>query len=181
MNGTPISLAGRAAELRQAFDRSFARPPALEAVRTEDYLAIRVAGNPYALRVAEIAGLFADKVVTPVPSALPALLGVFGLRGAIVPVYDLAVLLGHVAHVAQAAPRWLALARSREPVALAFEAMEAQLAVSPQDVILEAGDAGAQARRRLRAEGAPRPIAELPSLLDEIDRRVAAIRSTREA
>lgn len=177
MSGNQVQLAGRVEMLREAFDRSFAQPPVLEAARTEDLLAIRVAGNPYALRVAEIAGLFADKAVVPVPSAVPELLGVSGLRGAIVPVYDLAVLLGYPA---QAAPRWLVLARSREPVALAFDAMEAQLAVSPQDVIFEVGDAGAHARGSLRAEGGLRLIAHLPSVLDDIHKRVEATRSNKK-
>lgn len=179
MSGTQVQLAGRVEALREAFDRSFAQPPVLETVRTEDWLAIRVAGNPYALRVAEIAGLFADRVVVPVPSAVPELLGVSGLRGAVVPVYDLAVLLGCPAQVA---PRWLVLARAREPVALAFDAMEAQLTVAPQDVIFETGDAGAHAHVRgtLRAEGGPRLIAHLPSVLDDIHKRVEVTRSNRK-
>lgn len=180
MSENQVQLAGRVEALREAFDRSYAQPPVLEAVRTEDLLAIRVAGNPYALRVAEIAGLFADRAVVPVPSAAPELLGVSGLRGAIVPVYDLAALLGCPA---RAAPRWLVLARAREPVALAFDVMEAQLAVSPRDVIFETGDAGPRTHVRgtLRAEGGLRLIAHLPSVLDDIYARVGAIRSTREA
>jgi purine-binding chemotaxis protein CheW len=176
MSGNQTQLAGRVEALREAFDRSFAQLPALEAVRTEDLLAIRVAGNPYALRVTEIAGLFADKVVVPVPSAVPELLGVSGLRGAIVPVYDLAALLGYSVH---AATRWLVLARSREPVALAFDTFEAQLALSPQDVVSAAGDRP-HMRGAVRAAGSLRPIAHLPSVLDEIHQRVKAARFNKK-
>ena len=64
--GSPMTrardLPGGADELRRAFDRSFAEAPggAPEADALESLLAIRVGGDPYALRLSEIAGLFAD-------------------------------------------------------------------------------------------------------------------------
>ncbi len=87
-------VTGRAAELRDAFDRVFAEahPPAPPP--SEDLLAIRIASEPYALRLTEIAGLFADRKITPVAGRVSALLGIAGFRGLIVPVYDLQVLLG---------------------------------------------------------------------------------------
>ena len=176
MSGNQAQLTGRAEALREAFDRSFAQPPALEAVRTENLLAIRVVGNPYALRVAEIAGLFADKAVVPVPSAVPELLGVSGLRGAIVPVYDLAALLGYPA---RAEARWMVLARSREALALAFGMFEGQLVVSLQDAISTAGERPRE-RGAVRAAGGLRPFVHLPTVLDDIHKRVEATRSNRK-
>ena len=45
----------KAAQLRQDFDRTFALPPSLAAPEVEDLLAIRVAGDPYAIRLLDIA------------------------------------------------------------------------------------------------------------------------------
>jgi purine-binding chemotaxis protein CheW len=91
-----LGIGERAAAMRLAFDRSFAEPlrPATEAV--ENLLAIRIGTQAYALRLAEVAGLFADRKVTPVPGGDAALVGIAGFRGAIVPVYGLHTLL--VAH-----------------------------------------------------------------------------------
>jgi len=44
--------------------------------------------------MAEVSGLFADKKVTRLPSPVSELSGIAGLRGAVLPVYDLAMLLG---------------------------------------------------------------------------------------
>ena len=173
---SPTQVTGRADALRDAFDRSFTEPPSPELAHTEEFLAVLIAGHAYALRVGEIGGLFADKVVAPVPSAVPHLLGVAGLRGTIVPVYDLGALLGYPS---RAAARWLVLARSREPVALAFDAFERQLVLSPRDVI-------SGTRERPHVGGAVRtldglrPIADLASVLDEINIRVEDTRTTRK-
>ena len=86
--------ADRVTELRDAFDRSFAQAPSTEAAAVENLLAIRVGAHPYALRMAEVSGLFADKKVTRLPSPVSELSGIAGLRGAVLPVYDLAMLLG---------------------------------------------------------------------------------------
>jgi hypothetical protein len=86
-----------AAALRREFDQSFAQPPATELARVENFLAVRIGGDAYAMRVAEIAGLYADKRIVPLPSPLPSLLGTVGFRGQIAPVYDLAMLFGYPA------------------------------------------------------------------------------------
>ena len=49
----------RATQLRRDFDRSFADPPPAEIAVAEDLLAIRLGTLDFALRLSEIAGLFA--------------------------------------------------------------------------------------------------------------------------
>src|SRR5882757_7001907 len=120
---TVSRVAQRAQELRRDFDRSFADPPRADTAAQEDLLAIRLGAQGFAMRLSEIAGLFADKKVTRVPSANSALLGIAGFRGAIVPVYDLQTLLGHSDGQT---PRWLVIAAAA-PVALAFTTFESQL------------------------------------------------------
>lgn len=136
MTVAAADLAERLADIRHAFDRSFAEPPRPVAARLEDLLAVRVAERPYAIRVTAIAGLFVDRTVTPVPGPLPELLGVAGFRGAIVPVYDLGALLGCPP---SAAPRWLVLAADTPAVALAFDRVDGHLRV-PAEALADAGD-----------------------------------------
>jgi purine-binding chemotaxis protein CheW len=48
----------------------------------------------YALELAAVREVVPDPEVTPVPGAPPAVLGVFNLRGEVVPLFDTAALLG---------------------------------------------------------------------------------------
>ncbi len=162
-------LTEKAAELRRAFDLSFAEAPAERLQALDDLLAIRVGAAPYALRLSEVAGLAVDRRITPLPSAVPELLGLAGLRGAIVPVYDLAALLGSAA---AAAPRWLAFAAGAG-VALSFDAFERHLRLG-REAVVPAGEADARrghVREVLRAEGGARPIVHLASIVESIRRR----------
>ena len=82
-----------AAALRQAFDLSFALSPPPASPEVEDLLTLRVAGNPYAIRLRDIAGIVAGRKVVPVPAITPGLLGLAGIRGGVVPVFGLASIL----------------------------------------------------------------------------------------
>ncbi|HTV87441.1 MAG TPA: chemotaxis protein CheW [Stellaceae bacterium] len=166
------SLAPPAAAMRDAFDRSFAaaRPPAPPP--GEDLLTIRIRTEPYALRLSEIAALHPDRRITRLPGSPPALRGIAGFRGAIVPVYDLAALLGHLP---ADEIRWLALAAS-EPIAFAFTAVEDQLRVGDDAIVAEA--AGAWPRRHVRgflhpAGRAMHPIVDVPSIIEAVRRLVS--------
>jgi chemotaxis signal transduction protein len=171
MSESSSRLAERAAELRRAFDRSFSDQARRDTTPTEDLLAIRIGPEPYAIRASEIAGLFADKSITPIPSRAPALLGVGGFRGTIVPVYSLPALLGHPMG---AAPRWIVIA-SGLPVALAFEALDGHLRVSRDRMV--GREAGGQARKYvhnfMREHDRVRAIVHLPSLLATISEQRA--------
>ena len=164
---------GALRSLRQEFDRSFALAPRVAAEPPENFLALRVGGDAYALRVAEIGGLFTGRRIMPLPTPMPALLGVAGFRGQIAPVYDLAALLGYPS---RDAPRWLVLARLREPVALAFDTFEAHFSALPE-CIIAAGDQGA-ARPHLggavQGADASRPIIHLQPLLEDIQQRASS-------
>jgi len=164
----PDDLTGHAARLRREFDGGFARPFATAGSDGVELLAIRVAGHGYAIRLAEIAGLFADRTVTPVPGPLPELRGLANLRGALVPVYDLGLLLGHPAGDA---PRWLALATARR-VALAFDGLDGHTVAAPDAIAMEPGEGRALRQIVHRADGAGQLLLlHLPSLLDDIAAR----------
>jgi chemotaxis signal transduction protein len=119
--------AQRAAELRLDFDRSFADPLSVAGAAIQHFLAIRLDAQHFALRLADISGLFAEKKVTPIPGADEYLLGIAGFRGVVTPVYDLKRVLGRRS---AAVPRWLVVAAAAR-VALAFDGFEGQLRIAP--------------------------------------------------
>ena len=148
------------ADLRADFDRSFADPVRRHDEEHVELLAIRAGGRPYALRLSQTSGLFPDRPVTPLPGPLAALLGVAGFSGAIVPVYDLAALLGHPA---PDRPRWLVLAAGAPALALAFHELDGHVRV-PAGVIVAEGPRGAGSLRGMvPLPGGTRPIVDLPA------------------
>ena len=114
-----------AAQLRQAFDRTFALPPSGAPPETEDLLTIRVAGDPYAIRLVDIAEIITERRVVSVPTVTPDLLGLAGIRGGIVPVFSLSSILGYASDFGS--PRWMIICGSEEPIALAFSDFEGYL------------------------------------------------------
>lgn len=124
MNETPV-IASTAAELRLAFDRSFAVSPPQASQEVEELLTIRVAGDPYAIRLRDIAGVVAGRRVVPVPATTPDLLGLSGIRGGVVPVFGLASMLGY--GQAPDSPGWMVLCGVEDPIALAFSEFEGYL------------------------------------------------------
>jgi purine-binding chemotaxis protein CheW len=127
-----LDLGSRAHAMRGAFDRAFSEPHAHAAASTEDLLAVGVAGDAYALKVSELAGLVYGRKIVALPSRAPHLLGIAGVRGALVPVYALAGVLGYEG--ARSAAPWLALCGRQDPVALAFEQLDGFLRVPRTDL-----------------------------------------------
>jgi purine-binding chemotaxis protein CheW len=165
MSDSPSGLTDRAQQLRSAFDRSFAAPAHLDTTPKEDLLAIRSGSQLLALRLSEIGGLFADKKITRIPGRIATLLGIAGFRGAILPVYDLGMLLGQAKGKAA---RWLVIAASA-PIALAFEEFDGHLRISKDAIVpQEAGERESYVRESARVEGILRPILNLSSILDAI-------------
>jgi len=161
----------RIAELREAFDRSFAQASSSEAAAVENLLAIRVGSDPYLLRMTEVAGLFADKKVTRLPSPVSELSGIAGFRGAVLPVYDLATLLGYPR---PASPRWLVVI-AITPVALAFEEFDGYITHREQAIAQEpqVGARGGHVRAVVQAGGFVRPVISLTSVLEWIRHRAS--------
>lgn len=173
---TPVAERDRVAELRQAFDRSFADAPSLDVTAFEDLLDVRFGTAQYALRVREISGLIADVRITPVSTPISELLGIAGIRGSILPVYDLGAMLGHPA---EATPRWMAVAAGDAPVGLAFARFERHLRVRADAIV--AGGRSDVAPRHLREvvqlEAGARPIVSVASVLETIANRVRTVRN----
>jgi len=156
------SVAGRIERLRQDFDRSFAEPVRRHDEEHVELLALRAGGRPYALRLAQTAGLHPDRPVTPLPGPLPALLGLAGFAGTVVPVYDLAALLGHPDGEN---PRWLVLASGSPPLGLAFHGLDGHVRVMAEAIVGEEANEGSRGclRGMVGLDGVSRPIVDVPA------------------
>jgi len=167
MSAAMPGLAYRAAELRAAFDRAFAAPWRADVAARHDLIAIGIGNQACALRLADIAGLFADKKITPVPGGRRALLGIAGFRGALLPVFSLHTLLGLAG---APAPRWLVVAAAA-PVALAFEAFDGHLRAAADAIMPRQAHGSMQnfAPDFVRTGAGVRPIIAVASVIAALD------------
>jgi chemotaxis signal transduction protein len=178
-SGPRPALGGVALELRREFDGTFAAPPP-EPQPTEDLLGVRVAGEPYALRVSEIDGVESCPKLVPLPTRVPELLGLAGIRGGLVAVYGLGPLLGPAA--ATEPVRWLILCGGGERVGLGLTHLEGWLRVarSALSAPVGASASGERACQVVRVGGAPRPVISIPSVLETLRARVASAGPVKE-
>lgn len=121
-------------ELRHSFDQTFAAAPVGETAGGESFVAIRVGEDRVAMRITEIAAIEARRLVVPLPAHKPALLGIAGVRGRIVPVYSLSLLFGH--REAGGDRHWLVLVGREQTVGFTFSAFEGHLRVHHRDLRL---------------------------------------------
>lgn len=169
-------------ELRNTFDRSYSLPPSSPGTeQIENMLAVRLSGNPYAIRVTEITGLASDKKTVAIPSPIAELLGVAGIRGSLIPIYSLAALLGYTRDMGPA--RWLALCGTGDEIGLGFSDLEGYIRVPVAQVYA----AGQENMTReyvqdvARVGGMVRPVISITSLVEMIKRRCAENRvSTKQ-
>ncbi len=168
----PSPVTNTVAELRSAFDRAYATMPSTQGIeQAEHLLAIRVAGDGYAIRVGEMTGLANDRKIHALPSTIPELLGVAGIRGALVPIYSLASLLGYNREAEQT--RWLALCGSKEPLGLAFAGFEGYFQV-PATHVYAAGpesETRGHVKEAVRAGDLVRAVVCVSSVIEAIQQR----------
>ncbi len=177
MSDSAMGPVGRAAELRRAFDESFAAPVAGAPPATTDFISIRLGADALALRVSEIDALRADIIVVPVPSPVPEFTGVAGFRGKLTPVYDLGALLGYPSTTG----RWIALVAGRS-VGFAFDQFEEHFRIESSAAAV--GSSGNGRDRHIhsiarRGEQAW-PIVDLVSLVAALRQRGANAISKQE-
>jgi purine-binding chemotaxis protein CheW len=170
MNESPRP-SGAADALRREFDRSFSEAPRPAGEPAEDFLSIHAGAEAYAVRLVEVVGLYVDRQIVALPSPLPELQGVVGIRGSISPVYDLASLLGHPSGDAG---RWLLLTGRNTTIALAFSEFDGHFRSTARDVARQdVGQAsGRHVHGAVRVGGGVRSIINLVSLVETLARRV---------
>jgi chemotaxis signal transduction protein len=148
--------------LRRDFDGSFALPPREAGTEGVDLLAIRVGERALALRLSEISTVATGRRLTETPSSNPALLGLVGIRGALVAVLDLAAMLGEPTR--SEAPRWVALCQGDDQLALGFDTLEGHLRVPPAALELVDGERWGLVAHVVRTELGPRSVVSVPRI-----------------
>lgn len=181
MNQAPVD--SKSAKLRQAFDHSFALPPSQTSQEVEDLLTIRVAGDPYAILLRDIAGMVTGRRVVPVPAVTPDLLGLVGIRGGIVPVFDLASILGY--GTAPGSPRWMILCGAEEPIALAFSDFEGYLRLPMSSLHADENLPGTRQHVKYvnqvaNTQGGVRAVISIPLIVETIRNRIGHHRPAKE-
>ncbi len=154
---------------RDAFDQSFAQPRQTGEDDTPmDVLGIRIANAPFALNLADLAGLLPAMTPTPYPADAPGLLGVIGHQGQVLPLYDLQSLIG----LGAAPPaRWWVVTRAAA-LALAFEGFDGQWRLTRQDRLQQTDAAGTGLA--VRCGGHLRPLIDVAALIAGIADRTGA-------
>lgn len=168
MTGVSARIASRADDFRRAFDLAFSRPPRTGTGRNVELLAIRVCGDPWALRLSEVAGLLAGRRITPAPSAVPEFLGLVGFRGGLHTAYSLRGFLGYPPGDT---PRWIVLVKAGDLVGLAFDEYEGYRSVPQEDLVPAPEGAHGHAREVARILDVPHPVLTVSSLTEAINRR----------
>jgi chemotaxis signal transduction protein len=163
--------------LREAFDRSFAEAVGAERPELLDFLALRIAGDPYAVQLSEIQSLHVGRKLTAAPSLLPALLGMAGFRGVLTPVYDLGQLLGYQA---EPSAKWLVIARSAAPIAFAFGTFDVHLRLTRDRLSAPELGSSTAIRGAVRYGESALPLLHLPSIVEGIAQRIKTFGSLQE-
>ena len=132
---------------------------------------MRLSGNPYAIRVTEITGLANNRKTVAIPSPIPELLGIAGIRGGLVPIYSLVALLGYARDATPA--RWLALCGNEDQVGLGFSELEGYLRVPAAQIyaVSQENINGGHVKDVARVDGLVRPVVSMPSVVEIIRRR----------
>ncbi|MBA3707256.1 MAG: chemotaxis protein CheW [Planctomycetes bacterium] len=129
---------GSLGELKGDFQRSFIDPIACDNGDKREFLIIGVGGRIHALPLSSVSGLYKDRLSAPAPSRIASFLGMLGIGGGIVPVYDLRTLIG-IRDGGE--PRWLFTVRGPDALGLAFDRFIGCVSVSRRMVIPDAVDA----------------------------------------
>ena len=164
----------RAAELREAFDRSFSLPLLEQAEAKERFLILGAGGDRYAVRLDGLAGVEKCRKIAPLPLRAPGLLGLAGFRGQLTAVFRLASLLDIAA--GDESPAWLAFCKGATPLALAFDRFEGAVDVPSQVVHATEtkGRASQSGRQTVRIGSDTLHVIDVPSLAAAARQSLAA-------
>jgi chemotaxis signal transduction protein len=166
-------LAAELAALRLTFDQAFAAPPPLAGQGLQRLLVLRVGGEPLLARLDGIDSVERLPRVVPLPDAPAELRGLAGLRGRLIPVYDLAVLLGGIR---SGQPTWLVLSGAEDPLGLAADGFEGQVELPRTDLLaVPSGQQRPHVAEYARLGGELRGVIDLAAVAAGIRKRAASV------
>jgi chemotaxis signal transduction protein len=117
----------RVEEIRRQFDESFRSAPAKIREHAGNRLLFHLGPRSLSLPLDQVSEVLRSRAITPLPGSPPEVLGLVGLRGALVPVYRLADLIGIASPAEAAGPLWILIVPQPQLVGLALEAKTASL------------------------------------------------------
>jgi len=132
MIGPERNLGAALERLRREFDDAFASPPPEAGPKRERLLAIRVSGDPYAIRVSEVAAVTKCERLVRFPARQAEFLGVAAARGSVFPVYTLAAIVA--GGPVDRDPAWILLCDPSDPLGLTFQGLEGLFEVPSTDL-----------------------------------------------
>jgi chemotaxis signal transduction protein len=155
----------RVLQLRANFDAAFAEAPTAIVQESAVFLALKVGGDPYALRATEINGLARGRKAALLPLAPKGFMGFSGVRGVLLPIWSLAILLGYSQ---EGSADWQVQASGEDPWGLAFDGFDGTMNLALESLRPYAcqGSMAAFVRQAAHNQDIPRPILEL-SLIGE--------------
>lgn len=168
----------RLADMQRSFDQSFARALVGEAESLARMIMIRLAGEPFLIRADQITGLVKAKRIVSLPSRIPELLGLAGIRGTLLPVFDLTAFLEPRAR--GSTPAWLALAGRDLPIALAFDEFEGQVELARASLYADESTPRRHVQLLARIGSSVQPVIDIPSILEVIRKRTGLIGPGKE-
>lgn len=181
MNSTEHKLLSKVAAMRRLFDESFASPEQLGSKPIEHMLAIKLGLDSFAVCISDISGLTVAKgMILSVPSIVPELIGITGIRGVLVPVFSLAALLGIGPGTLPC--RWLLLCGERQTmIALAVDLVESYLKVPVDRIHAQGmGSSTRHIKETIEYGDIPRGVIDLAQLVEQIKARGAVSAVSRE-
>lgn len=165
MSERPITGTDVLAQLRSSFDHSFG-VLAESCESPESVIQIRVGSEGFAVRACQIAGLVKSRKIVPLPGRITELLGVAALRSSLVPVYDLAALLGIPASGSGAT--WLLLVPGETLIGLAIDGFEGR---QVPEWLGDEQSARQHIRQLVRVGSAVRAVLDIPGIAAAIRQR----------
>jgi len=169
--------AGRAAEMRREFDRAFAEPLRRDSAEGgQDMLALRAGNDACVIPLSAVRGLLARPTIVAMPGPLPELLGLAGLRGALIPVFSLAALQGQP--LPGDPPAWMLLIEAEGLVGLAFEELLGHISLGRAEIAARPSSDGraglAELPQAARVGPSLRAMIDVPSLVAGLRRRAGS-------
>ncbi len=152
--------------LRREFDETFASPPSESGPKRERLLAIRVSGDPYAVRVSEVAAVAKCERLVRFPGRQPEFIGVAAARGSIFPVYSLAAIAANGRKERGAA--WILLSDPTDPLGLAFDGLEGSFDVPASELAAPSESSNPYVTGMVQWGSTSRPVIRLSSVVHRL-------------
>ncbi len=167
-------FARRLIELKESFDQTFALPHVERGEEGDDFLIVGTEAGRFALRLKSLVGLESRRKVVCLPAQPAILLGLTGFQGQIVPVVSLASLVG--SEESRSSSPWLAICKSEDLIALAFERLEGSAVVLRKDIFTSVDSKRDLTKEAFRTPQGIVPILDAPALLEFARKRLRSDR-----